>query len=849
MDKELLLRKVAAMLGVSNSERDLAFEILMEKIAELLKPDEALKVPGLGYFQIKRKPTKLVQKIIIDDLGTEMNDTLLFSPLSRGSDSERDLMFLSFDIPSSKKDTGKLDENVFDIGFSKPILPYAQDVLLNDSDTAYLLLKKSIEERVCELLSECDKLENFDLWEDYLNSIEENIQPKSNEISLLTDLTDDENDSSENIVHEIKEVTGINENETQTNDEPDSGMEKETGSDLDELLKIMQEENQIVSTNTPTPDFETDLNEESKTNISDEIINEIKEENELIEPAEINENLKNDNENFIENNQAIIDDFEIPFLADKGKDEIEVAEEDIKQSINQNGKESEIDLQQEIITDNIEVENQNPEKNESAQSDKNEIIENKDIPDEAAPITDSDDEINSENELKDLLIDNEETEDTGALELLKELVWDEDEEITDDEKNELKKWTAEEEIIEDTESIELLKELVSDRDDDSNFRINENHDFVIHSEKETEKKSHNYVDELISKMNAEQVNKIDYSAEKKSENDKLNFFTELASPSDDFEEFNFMSEEEKILTNPEDSMSDENKNNDLEWDFEELNENEEQPEEPFEKVDDSDMFRKLEESLAESDDEENEILKEELESEESHESFADSESKTPVKEIVETSGDENSGIKLDRSSVNLSQEKHKSPTYSELREKDDKSSRLVWIIAGIIVVVVFIFVYLFSGKSTTPSSSVVEKGAVIDSNINGQSQAEESGDESVVTMKAESEKPSVPKPAEQQVKTDVKRNAESSGLLRDYPQETLISNLIFFNGSDYYLQVASYPTLEKAEAEANRLKKLGHNAFIMKAWIDKFNSYWYRVKIGYFKSVNEVKTFQKNNKF
>ena len=54
---------------------------------------------------------------------------------------------------------------------------------------------------------------------------------------------------------------------------------------------------------------------------------------------------------------------------------------------------------------------------------------------------------------------------------------------------------------------------------------------------------------------------------------------------------------------------------------------------------------------------------------------------------------------------------------------------------------------------------------------------------------------------------------------------------MFFNGQNYYFQVSSHNSLDKAKAAANGLRQKGFDAFVMKAWISKYNAFWYRVKI------------------
>ncbi|MFC2135429.1 SPOR domain-containing protein, partial [Bacteroidota bacterium] len=88
-----------------------------------------------------------------------------------------------------------------------------------------------------------------------------------------------------------------------------------------------------------------------------------------------------------------------------------------------------------------------------------------------------------------------------------------------------------------------------------------------------------------------------------------------------------------------------------------------------------------------------------------------------------------------------------------------------------------------------------------------------------------------------------------NGLYRNIPNESQVRGLIFTDGSKYFVQVSSWRNTGKAESEVRRLRGLGYEAFIVEAYIPKFKSTWYRVKIGDFNSVTEAEQFQQNKKF
>ena len=75
--------------------------------------------------------------------------------------------------------------------------------------------------------------------------------------------------------------------------------------------------------------------------------------------------------------------------------------------------------------------------------------------------------------------------------------------------------------------------------------------------------------------------------------------------------------------------------------------------------------------------------------------------------------------------------------------------------------------------------------------------------------------------------------------------ERNIGNMIFTDGRLYCYQVSSWRSYDKAVREVDRLQARGENAFIMEATnIPGIEGTWYRVRIGYFKSLSEARDHQ-----
>ncbi|MEW6006278.1 MAG: SPOR domain-containing protein [Stygiobacter sp.] len=71
------------------------------------------------------------------------------------------------------------------------------------------------------------------------------------------------------------------------------------------------------------------------------------------------------------------------------------------------------------------------------------------------------------------------------------------------------------------------------------------------------------------------------------------------------------------------------------------------------------------------------------------------------------------------------------------------------------------------------------------------------------------------------------------------------SKTIFSDGSKYVFQVSSWKNKAKAESEVRKLKSKGFDAFIVEANVPERGGKWYRVRVGYFNSIEEAEAAQK----
>lgn len=74
----------------------------------------------------------------------------------------------------------------------------------------------------------------------------------------------------------------------------------------------------------------------------------------------------------------------------------------------------------------------------------------------------------------------------------------------------------------------------------------------------------------------------------------------------------------------------------------------------------------------------------------------------------------------------------------------------------------------------------------------------------------------------------------------DSAAERTAGNLIYTDGFLYCFQVSSWRSMEKAESEMKKLQARGYKSFVVKANLSDNNGTWYRVRIGYFNSLDEA---------
>ena len=70
--------------------------------------------------------------------------------------------------------------------------------------------------------------------------------------------------------------------------------------------------------------------------------------------------------------------------------------------------------------------------------------------------------------------------------------------------------------------------------------------------------------------------------------------------------------------------------------------------------------------------------------------------------------------------------------------------------------------------------------------------------------------------------------------------ERNVGNMVFTDGYVYCFQVSSFRTREKSNEEIQNLKSNGIDAFVVIAELPELDGTWYRVRVGYFNSLEEA---------
>lgn len=785
-----LQKKIADVLGVSASQKELSFEIFVDKLSEILLEHITIKVPRIGYFQLKVASSK------------SENRPLIFSPLSEDFSRESRNLYLTIEVSPKIRSAPEADSNIFSIGVGKPLLPLSIDEL-PDTETSYAMLKKSIEERVKELLMESDQIPNFNIWDDYYKSPEEYEaadEAKSQLYNLSSDLTFREEIIPDKIPESISDNFNLSSAE----------LEQTPGLDYaDMFLEVNKSTEEAVYFNDPliepkseleqsspealfSPDeqeetvdfFDSKVEEENYSALHDLQLDEISSETITISDLLDDHTSSYRDEQKIQNHQDETDLIIVPFedvvprilTEDKVEDVIKaMPEEDKVEDVIYQPTEEEVEIQEPgtLIDDKIEEEDK-----------KNIEITTEFIPDNKKSLFVELDELSKEVEtLRESGLDNFEkiqNDDEGGKiewnwgdELKEEFglnVSDADKEkyetmpgLTEEKEGDLK--LVDDYLDEEMTTHDLFSKLEKTLEREFDFEEEPKRRFTIEDKRPT--LDRNKLKKVVMEFSGPPA-KYEFIEDRPSERERRMAITLV----DDGE-----IKKTKRISDTDEEIKGENKNS---------------------------YFRKMFLIISSVfvvltavvvfiviyGNNSNQVSKESSPSIQTNKNIATDSGQTGILTPSNTTAKESTDALL----------------YDEFTD--------------------------FPRTATPP---VPIKDAT-DKQI-------------LETIKNETAKlQSSLKVNEKPLTKQVNMKQENKGLDKSVTTDTKVSNRIFSDGKSFFLQVSSWPNRMRAEEEVNRLRGIGFNGFIIEANLPQKGGIWYRVRVGPFKSVTETEEFMKKNK-
>lgn len=897
MNTAELKKRISEVLGVSSTQSEIAYEIFLEKLSKFLSYGITLKVPRVGFFQLKESYNDNPRQILFASLPED------YSATSKN-------FYLTLDVQNNSKNNFEIDSQVFSIGVGKPLLPLINEDTEHESEISFEMLKKSIEERTKELLSESDQIPNYNIWDEFLYEdndenlfdndsatheivIENQIESNENIIDKLLEQTDF---TIENDFNEVDQGEIINQeiNEETNNLDITIPDDISINSLLDEEIEI-DEKNEIEQENIETSltDLEVsnsnDTNEKLKqiSSFAEELKNQIDElkkiSNEIIGEESAIENKEKENDD-----NSIIKMENIDLSSQQEETNIETSSEPVveSESLNQTN-EDELNLSNLLDDDERIINNQI--KIEPPASSKELIIDEYFIPQNGI--------INiEENELKQIVqneidnLDKNHNEENNS-DVLNKLLTEE----------QLKKIDINENEIDNEVEISSTEETVSNKIEWNwgdelkeefglgnleSIEFQESQETIQEIKKETklieEEISDNYEDTPTTELRKTRVDlftKLEETLER-----EISFLKQEVENKEEEIHFEKPEVKEDFIEEVLDSKN-ENKNstNDIEFKDEKVILDFKTPPPQYEFIEERPVENRT-----------------------SKENEVEPLLKPPKKITIILSPEEQENL-IEKKTITKTLEN--SETEVEIIQKPTEKKNYLKIIsivlASAIVLTVSIFFVLkfimsnkgeikegINNKSNNTQSFKTEKPkneinpnqniSVTENQTQNTTDALSIDEYSDFPITATPPKPIksgneinveqlIPnaKKVETKIITPVEKKNEVQNVALNKNQtqekkspignktaekiktqnEVRLSNMVFFDGKNYSFQTSSWKNKSLAEIEMNRLRTLGFNAFISEAYLPQKGGKWYRVRIGYFSSEQEALDFKKKNNF
>lgn len=895
-----LKKRIAEVLGVSATQSEIAFEIFFENLSQVISEGITLKVPRVGYFQLK--PNERNQHQII------------FAPLPEDYSATSKNLFLTFDIYQKNKNSFEIDSQVFSIGVGKPLLPLVKDDLNFDAESSFEILKKSIEERTKELLSESDQIPNYNIWDDFALD-EKNFDgainlsdfsfPKNNLINepsteekLLESLLYQQDFKIENDFHEDElkvnyELPEIDHNELD--------LTVNENLSIDDLLDDEITRNEVENNH----EYETDveLTQKYDSSFAEELKNQLEELQKTGEEI-INKNF----DNIISQEPIKNDETEIP------SNQIENDFSDLINIEEENNDELEDEKNLSLETDEKYTSNHNGDFSiiSHEESDTNISEELKSLLEESKIVEEKEAEeihIVPPASAKEFIVDEIEFNKSSSINIeddaLKEIInielnTLEQDQSKEEHSNVLANLLVEEKIPESKEDLSITKddsELDAEQEPvvqniEWNWGDELKEEFGIgKGNEEIEINAFENYDVNIERVEPPKSDEFEIGEPEfvipptiELKKTRVDLFTKLEETLE--KEINFLRDE--IDDKTKESYHDDPKENEIYFEKPEVKESDQK--EPKIEFTDEKVILDFKTPPPKY-----EFIEEKPESERKEEPIL----KPPKRITIILSPEEQENLKEKKTITKTVAEDEVAEVEIIQQQKPKKNYwKLVSISLSILVVIsvaAILFLTQFNNKNNYTENKTSEK---VTSSVNETSQQTttnqsdqqlksisdlpvdeysdfpisatppkpiQSGNEINVeqlipkTNVAEQKSIQIPvkekiqkqepikeiksSPAEQKPLVTNKNNKNNSA------SEIRLSNMIFFDGKSYSFQTSSWKNKALAEAEVNRLRSIGFNAFLVQAYLPQKGGTWYRVRIGSFGSEQEALEFMKKNNF
>lgn len=294
MKTEDLKKRIIDFLGIETADSELAYKLFVQRITEELGSNDAIKIDGLGVFQLKKDPLPRAERSVDSSGSAKIKESLIYSPPLDDLTIRSKSLFVTIPINKSEKDNTQFDESIFSLSIHQPLIPLGSSNIGSD----FVDRKKIIQEKINSKVADGYRLKDFDIWTDYLNENPVNRKPEKIEKvgGIDEELPKEEPKGETNETLEEKEpVNQSDKNEGVVSIEDIKGIDPETeeesdpkdipwdwSEEFDEALakEEFEEEETEIDEDDPFASLEASLKEDL------EIEEELKSKSEKVVPKE-----------------------------------------------------------------------------------------------------------------------------------------------------------------------------------------------------------------------------------------------------------------------------------------------------------------------------------------------------------------------------------------------------------------------------------------------------------------------------------------------------------------------------------------------------------------------------------